>query len=210
MKQRWYLKWLWLKHSYFFRWAHKPLCGRYEHDLARVGKMHVCRSCLCVYLTFILGSIAGVFSVRVSDSLTEPLAVAACFAIVLLGSFPRWYKRWPRWTRDLLRGGMGLCLAMTLLCLLAGNLAWGLVLTLSLIGFWRHYLRKRARRRHHGCDGCPELGRGICSGYRLQAEGVRRYESAATEWILTFQKLPPIKQGGGVRLPSGPVLQSTD
>jgi hypothetical protein len=198
MKQRWYLKWLWLKHSYPFRWAHKPLCDRFEHDVVQVGKMHLCRSCTCVYLTLLIALIAGWMSQGTANTLTQPLIITLGFGIVLIGSFPKWYKQWPRWTRELLRGGMGLCLAMILLCLLHGQFVLSLSLSLMLFGFWRHYLIKRAGRRSTCCDGCSELGKGICSGYHLQAEGARSYEISATDWLM---------KSGEARLPNGPVLR---
>ena len=49
-----YMKWLWLRHSWTFNWAHKPLCERYARDVLRIGRFHVCRSWNCPIQAFYL------------------------------------------------------------------------------------------------------------------------------------------------------------
>ena len=53
------LKWMWLRHTHPFNWAHKPLCSRFQSGVLQIGKLHVCRSCLFAYCGIVLGSITA-------------------------------------------------------------------------------------------------------------------------------------------------------
>jgi hypothetical protein len=65
-----------------------------------------------------------------------------------------------------------------------------------LLVFWRAYFKVRRTRRLHACDGCEELSdKGICSGCRLQADGVRQYEETATRLYLASGQKPVLPVG---------------
>ena len=49
-----------MRWSYPFRWAHKPLCDRYRHDVLRLGHVHVCRSCVLADVGLVVTVVACV------------------------------------------------------------------------------------------------------------------------------------------------------
>ncbi len=194
MLQRLRLKLLWLRHTFVFRWAHKPLCARFEHDVVRLGPVHVCRSCTCLYFgmafTAVLG-LAGAIPGGAAFSLGFPLVLVA----TLLGSHPRRYWKWQRRTRDLLRSGAGCSIALTAIALVRGEwLLGGAALVILALG-WCYYRKKRGAKKSHACDGCPELRSGqahVCSGYQMQAARLRRYEEEATALLMSGQFVPDV------------------
>jgi hypothetical protein len=174
---------LWVRHSYRFRWAHRPLCSRFSDDLLRIGHVHLCRSCACAYSGIFLCAILCLFLDPVRESSLTPLLYLMLPTIGL--STPRFYKRWPRLVRDLLRLSMGCCITLCLCLILTGGILIGLTCAGILLLFWRIYFLVRRRRRAQACSGCPELGqRRICTGCRLQADAVRAYETQATNLLL--------------------------
>jgi len=92
--------------------------------------------------------------------------------LVLIGSWPTWYRRWPRAVRDALRVGLGLLAAVGSFGVAsAPGVAWP-ALTIAA-ALWWVYRRRRVQVNARRCDGCPELGRGVCSGYAAHAAAMR-------------------------------------
>jgi hypothetical protein len=86
---------------------------------------------------------------------------------------------------------MGVMIALCGYLLICRELIVAVPAAVVLTLFWRAYFEVRRKRRLHACDGCGELSdKGICSGCRLQAEGVRRYEEAATQLYLASGRMP--------------------
>ncbi len=169
--------WTWLRHTYPFQFAHGPLCERYEADTVRLGHVFLCRSCAALYATLALATAALLLEPPSATTLRVALGITA--AVVFPLSWPPLYKPLPRLVRDLLRGGAGLLVALTLAALLRGMwLTGGLAVATMLVALVV-FSRVRRRQRVHMCDGCPELGAdGVCSGYAVQAGYLRRYEDA--------------------------------
>jgi len=184
MLQRLQLKLLWLRHSYPFRWAHKPLCDRFEHDVLRVGHVHICRSCTCAYLGMALVIAAALAGFLPTGSVFAAILLPVML-VTLAGSHPRFYWRFPRGARDVLRLGAGASIALTATALLRGEWILSSVAIVALSLSWRHYKKKRGGRKSQACDGCPELGCSdkICSGFSQQAARIRRYEERAASII---------------------------
>lgn len=157
------------RHTWTTRYAHHPLCTRHRVETWRLGALHVCRGCVCLTGGLLLGN-TGVW--MLGPDWTLP-AVLALSAPLLLASWPRWYLRWPRVLRDGLRLALGVWIT-ALTATLALHL-WVALVILPLLGLllW-HFRRSRAQVQTRRCEGCPELGQGICSGYRLQADAQRR------------------------------------
>ncbi len=92
----------------------------------------------------------------------------------------------PRGARDLLRFGAGALPPMTLCALALGSLRLGIAGLVAMGLAWLTYRRLRATDRVSMCQGCNELQEtGVCSGYAGQAAHVRRYEDAATEFVMS-------------------------
>ncbi len=167
--------WLDLRHGWRYRFAHKPLCDRFAHDVLRIGPLHVCRSCTLLYAGIATGFAAWALLP------VSPWALAIALAAVLLPSAPPLYTRLPRHVRDVLRFGVGLLLPMAVAVGVAGRLIPALGALAVMWGFWRLYFHLRLARRAAACNGCPELNAGgICSGFAQQANAFRQYDEAAS------------------------------
>ncbi len=174
--------WTWLRYTYPFQLAHGPLCRRFREDVVRLGRLHVCRSCLALYGTLIVA--LPVVLLWAPGEQTLGWALGAVATSVAAFSRPPRYKRLPRPARDVVRAGAGVWIALAAAALLSGFWLVGVVgLTSALVSFLV-FSRVRRRHRTHACDGCPELGRrGVCSGFRRQAVHVRAYEDLLTRRI---------------------------
>ena len=179
-KFRLWQSWLWYRLSWPFRWAHAPLCQRRRHDSFRLGRLWLCRSCTLFY-TAMLESIGGTWILSLETVWGFVTLSGFAFLVVPL-SYPPWYENYPRWSKDLLRSAAGVVLG-GLLVLLFSPLSEAAALTLLILYLiFRRYKRRRLELGDHGCEGCPELGRGtICSGYILQANAFREYRDRIDE-----------------------------
>lgn len=187
-----HLKWMWLRHTHTFNWAHKPLCERYRSGVLRIGRLYVCRSCLFAYSGILIGIIAAlVYPTRIADlELTRLLFV---LVPVVVSSYPRLYKKLPRFSQDILRFVMGGIIGIIPFLLIHRNFISGMTCVFVMGVFWRIYFHQRKIRKLHACDSCPELDLPeICSGFQHQSEAVRLYEIEATELLYrTGRGFPP-------------------
>jgi len=178
---------LWLRHSYRFRWAHRPLCSRFSDGVLRIGPLHLCRSCVCAYCGLVLCTITCLCLEVVRES-TVPLLLGLMIPTIGL-STPQLYKRCSRPVRDLLRFSMGCCVTLCICAMLMGKLLVPAACVSILLLFWRIYFVMRRKRRAAACNACPELG-SICTGCRVQANAVRAYEAEATSLLLASGRNP--------------------
>jgi len=147
----------WWKFSYPFLLAHKPLCSRFKNDVLKLGHIHLCRSCTFLY--------SGL--------------------IVSLGSSPWFYWKTNRIIRDMLRCSLGYILAASIYFLSAGIWLGFIVHALLFTGWFFYYRKKRAERKSVQCDGCAEQNcNSVCSGYKVQADYIRKYEIFATDQLI--------------------------
>lgn len=173
------MKWLWLKHSYTFRWAHKPLCERFHEDRLQIGKMHICRGCMFLYF----GLIAAFVFFMMTKMELLPVIAGLCFVVLPL-SYPALYKPLPRVIKDVLRFALGALFAGVFLLLFTLHWWVGVILAVVFYGYRRLINQKRMRMKANVCEGCPELGKGqVCSGYQLQAECARRFDEEASMYL---------------------------
>ncbi len=159
------------RHAWPVRFAHHPLCARHRQETWRIGRMFVCRGCA----SLALGLATGVGAVFTFEAISSAWLAATLAPIVLLLSWPTWYPRLPRVMRDLLRAALGILIVFTSHAVFSAPLQLWPVLPLFLAAWWL-YRRTRARVQLRQCDGCPELGRGVCSGYAVHARAMRAIE----------------------------------
>lgn len=179
-------------HDWTWRWAHHPLCARFRPDVLRVGRLHLCRSCTALWSGLVTTLALCAWPLAALPNATLTVAGAAGLALVAFLSPPRRFARLPRAVRDLVRGAMGALAALVAILVLRGAFLPGGLLAMALIATLLVLRSSRERSRAHRCEGCPELGAGVCSGYALQAEDLRRWESAAVERLARrgFQPIP--------------------
>lgn len=172
-RQRWRSAQLEWRHTWRLRYAHHPLCERHRHETIELGGMVVCRGCLAMGTGLLLGSATVIGA---GGAWCEPLLLGLSTPL-LLASWPPWYRHLPRRLRDALRAGLGLAIALCTYVLASdplGGWPWALL----YVGSWMLFKRSRARVLARRCEACPELGRGICSGFRRQADAARRLSLA--------------------------------
>lgn len=186
---------LWIRHSFRFRWAHRPLCSRFSDGVLRIGQVHLCRSCVCAYSGIVLAALACLFLDTVR---AWALPLLICVMVPTLGfSMPRLYKRCSRRLRDGLRFSMGCCISLCVCVMLMGELVVSALCAGTLLVFWRIYFVMRRQRKAQACNACPELG-GICTGCHIQADAIRAYEAEATQLLLASGRNPIRKRTGHV------------
>jgi len=130
--------------------------------------MYLCRGCLSMGL----GVIVGLTAALVAAGDWMALTAIVLTPLVLGLSWPAWYPRWPRWSRDGLRIALGFWIVIGVAAVLrAPPYWWPVVLAVPLLWWVFRAVRQRVNARR--CDGCPELGRGACSGYAPHAAAMR-------------------------------------
>lgn len=187
-----YLKILWLRKTYSFNWAHKPLCEKYEEDLIKIKDVSVCRSCFFVYLGLISNL---VFSLMFHNFYVAygRIILSGLLLFTLPLSYPTLYKKLPRKLRDLLRFTMGYLIIQIFFVFLRGHFVYSLAAVLLSYILWKIYFKQRAKRKIDLCFTCNEYSdQKVCSGYKTQVLLIREYEEEATDYILNKRYTPKI------------------
>lgn len=189
-----YLKVLWLKKTYSFNWAHKPLCEKYQEDTIKIKHIHLCRSCVFVYL----GMLTSLALFTTFDNIASKdgyLLLCTLFFFTLSLSHPVVYKKLPRLLRDLLRYSLGFLILQTFFMALQGHFFLAACSCLLLSLFRLVYYQKRAQRKLEKCYRCEEYSDSkVCSGYHRQTLLIREYEEEATEYIIQTGYIPKINK----------------
>jgi hypothetical protein len=176
-----------LRHSWWYRFAHRPLCDRFEGGAFRIGKLRLCRGCTWLWFGVVVGAV-----VAIGPGVAVPPA-AALLAVSLGLSHPRLYRKLPRLLRAALRVSMGAGAALLLFRVVHGELLVPGVAAVVLLALRHVYVRVRAKLKREACEGCPELGApGVCSGYARQAEAVRAWRDRVEEELNREGAPPPI------------------
>lgn len=171
-----YNKFLFFKYNYWHMFSHKPLCQRFGNDVIRIKNIFLCRSCSFLYL----GLLTGFFIIL------SPIFFICLLSATCLLSLERFYKKFDRKVRDVLRFLLGLLMFNTLYYLINFNPIALYGLALIFIG--RHfYYKKRQTRKQSECHDCYESKlSNICSGYIKQSPSIRIFEEALTK--LAYKK----------------------
>ena len=183
------LKLLWLQKTYWFQWAHKPLCRKYREDVLQWGHIYLCRSCLCVYLGILATTLVLFFFPSCRQGAGIGLLMHGATTLPL--SHPKPYKLLPRIGRDILRFFLGAMFPLLFLVIVQGYfLAGSLVLAVAFV-LWKVYYKRRAQRKLQRCHSCGEYRQDmICAGYARHARSIREYEEEATAYLLQSGYVP--------------------
>lgn len=180
---RWAIEW---RHGWPVAFAHHPLCTRHRHETWRIGRLHLCRGCAAMGAGLVIGTTAVLAT---PGPWVAALALALAVPVLLL-SWPRLWPRLWRPLRDLLRLALGLLIPLATHAIGSDPFGlWPLLPAAALL--WWTYRQARRRVQARRCEGCPELGRGICSGYALHAQAMRVIAAEIEERLL------PELAGGG-------------
>jgi hypothetical protein len=173
----------------FHRFAHHPLCGRYEGEVVRVGRRgRVCLGCLTAGTGLAAGAALGL---AVALPVAVP-ALAGGLGVGLAGASlwaPRRARR-RRWMKLLTRALPGLALALCtgagIRLAATGALLPGLLLALGggavIAGVVLAYRRRTPDRTP--CATCPEANRpGPCSGMLPIVRRERAIQRLVGRWL---------------------------
>jgi hypothetical protein len=199
MKTALIYKLLWLRHCWWFTWAHKPLCRYFHEDVLNIGTLRLCRSCTAAYGA----GLATVLALWLCKVNLKYLALGYAFflPITLTLSWPPIYKRLPRIIRDILRATLGAAIPTTAYLLLGSFTALAAAGTGCFVLFWRRATRKRHQHKVKICECCSELSsEHACSGYQQQLASIRCFQDEAMLARMRYGEWPPqiIMPGGGV------------
>jgi hypothetical protein len=145
----------------FHRFAHHPLCGRYESEVIRVGKRgRVCKGCSLAVLGAVCGAAAAV--------LLGPPWVAAAFVAIVGVAFAaaslspgQGGSKWG--TRFLPSSALGFGAVGGIVSLSQEGAILAAVVALSTAALGARYRRRGPNRAP--CSTCPELDSQPCSGF---------------------------------------------
>lgn len=171
-----------LRHDWWYRWAHDPLCDRLGGGVLTIGKLRLCRSCVAMYSGVAAGGAVAVANPAMGAAALAPHIWLGGASGAGIASLPQVYRRLDRRAKDGLRFGTGVLGGGLLAFALARQ--WQRFTTLAALAAvgYRVLTLARAKAKASACDGCPELdAKGICSGYAQQAVSLRAYENAASE-----------------------------
>ena len=156
-----------IKYYSKFMFLHKPLCDKYKNDSILVlNKFYLCRSCLFLYIGFIL-------SIFLSLCLPTPdIKYIFIYAIIIsIFSFPKIYRYYTRLLRDFIRFNTGfMCGILFVATFKISVLAFAATFSILVI---IKYLYNQMRKTTDICKNCKELTYGgTCSGYKLQQQAL--------------------------------------
>ncbi len=175
-------RYLWLRCLFPVVFSHKPLCDRFRADVLRIGPVHLCRSCVCLY-SGLFWALAVVLSLRV-DLEGLNIALAGILLTVIVASFPVWYIRFHRRVRDVLRFLLGCMLAVPVGLAVNGEWRSAGLFAGALLVMRVGYAPFHRGLNHAACQGCAELeGLTICSGFVKKAQCMKRYEEGLTSML---------------------------
>jgi hypothetical protein len=182
---------IWVKHSWRFIFAHKPLCESFSEDVIEIKGAHLCRSCCFLYLG-LFAALLTLIIVNI-DTLALEITYAMSLLICITLSCPQIYKKLPRNLRDVLRLTLGSLITLTFFLILTGQFILGGVGAAILLAFRKRYNHHRAKRKLNACNSCSEYGKDkVCSGFAQQIVHIKRYQEEATDWKLASGYIPKI------------------
>jgi hypothetical protein len=152
----------------FHRYAHHPLCGRYQTELVSLGRrVRVCRGCTLIAVGLVVGVAVGLL-VR---GRVAPLPLwAAALTLVAVGERVLRVKTVSRFLPALAIGMAG----PASLPAAAGSLG-------VLLGLRAAYRRRKPNRA--ACLSCPERTEQVCSGVRPIVLRERAFGRLSGRWL---------------------------
>ena len=153
------VRWLW--HTWPFQFAHGPLCARFREDVLRLGRVHLCRSCVALYSGAAIALAALLAFPPGGDGLLALGGVLGVVVAVL--SWPPRYKRMPRRVRDLVRAGAGVWVAAVVALWFSGLWLAAAIGTAAIVGMFVLFSRVRMRQRVHACVAARSSSSRACA-----------------------------------------------
>ena len=185
-------RWLRLRHDWWYRWAHDPLCDRLGGGVLKIGKLRLCRSCVAMYAGVGTGLAASASLPTLGAAAVGPYAWLGAAGAAAGASAPQPYKRLNRRMKDGLRFGTGVLAGLLPAFARSERWRWFAALVAVAGAGYRILTLARAKAKSAACDGCPELEtEGICSGFAQQAVSLRAYEAAASDLAMRRRGLRP-------------------
>ncbi|MCA9400593.1 MAG: hypothetical protein KC713_03130 [Candidatus Omnitrophica bacterium] len=176
LKERFY----WWKSFIPVIFAHKPLCRFFQKDLLRIGPVHLCRSCVLLYLSMVL-TVPAILIFQSRFLANQAGWVIFVFAVLFI-SYPKWYHHYSRFFRDVLRLALGAVLPSIIVLAVFQQWLTSSLLCCLLMGFKWIYSHESRKLQQKVCEGCPEYhDQGICSGFQLKSQRMRQYEAFIRE-----------------------------
>lgn len=184
-----YLKYktMYLKYFYQFIFAHKPLCENFKKDtLLLFNNIYVCRSCLYLYVGAALSFIVTYCLLSANLFYKNIILISSFILTILLISNPKFYKKYSRWQRDIVRFFTGTIIGLTLTIPFKINFLIGSLLIVTLFAIKQLYAKQR--NKVDICENCEELINGkTCSGYKKQVKALLVLEEEYSK-TLTIRK----------------------
>ncbi len=160
----------------FHRFAHHPLCGRYDGELVALrGRTRLCRGCLYAASGALAGLAAGLALPAVGAWALE-LALVSAFGLLASGRLGK------VWTRLL----PAVALAAAFGAGLRGPLALGLALSgvSAACGLGLLWAYRRRGPNREPCQSCPEYSRTVpCSGVQPILRREAAFRRLTARWI---------------------------
>jgi hypothetical protein len=154
----------------FHRFAHHPLCGRYQGELVPLGrKLRVCRGCSLALLGLAVGALAGWFSRSIDAGLTIWLIPATGLALTLL----------PLGRSKLLRRFLPALLLAAAAC--HGPTLVSLLSVIAVAALLLLYRRKGPNRIP--CVTCPQRTLEVCEGFAPIVRRERAFQRLSGRWL---------------------------
>lgn len=172
-----------IKHCYKYLLVHKPLCDKYkDNTLLLFNKIYICRGCFYIYLGIFLSITANTF---IHSNYINYLLFF--IPLVILLSYPKIYKKFPRLIKDFIRFFGGVIIAQSFIFSIKINLVSGLFILVVIFLFNNFFNTIRKNKAHNACINCPEYKENkICSGYSEQIEKIRLVEEEFCKNNLKF------------------------
>ncbi len=183
LKIRIELWWLRLKLYRHFRFAHHPLCERFEGHVFNIGKWFFCQGCTLVYSGLLIGAL--LFSlIPISLPFWSWLIIAGA---LILPTFLVHFSNLPRFFTRLARLSFGFNFGWMIGGVVQNSdwvyrgILFGVALTTYIVF---RIIYRRTKRNRDECEGCEELDQlGICSGYKIRMDTEREYSKIATKLL---------------------------
>lgn len=197
------LRFLKFRYTYKVMFAHKPLCERFRKNVIKVGNLYICRGCSFIYLGLISSSILLVLfhniNVKIrtynTSNLINTAGILLTFITVLF-SYPKIYRKLNRVICDLIRFSLGSIIVCNVYFALFYRCLINISILIILYIIKKNFVKLRAETKLTSCNGCIELNTGgICSGYIIQSEYIRKFEEEATNYLMSISYIPKIKKG---------------
>lgn len=175
--KRFQTQWKWWRYTWWFQLAHGPLCDRHKKHVLCIGRLHLCRSCTCLYIVMAI-SLVLLMLLAIEVAMLRLLLIGFLIAAITL-SYPPMYERFSRSWQDVVRGLAGMATGVWLATIFQGEMATAVLSVALALPFYFWYRRLRQPAKCSLCNTCPELGyQNPCSGYMRQVDAIKHYELA--------------------------------